>query len=743
MPRFKFLTQEETTFDPGPLPKIDTARKTALYVRQSGSKADTKHGESRETQLKLKDFAMRLRGDTDLSGVEVYDEKAGKSGTLDTHERPELQRLWNDIESGLIAVVIVARLDRLYRDDIGDQYGAFMRLAKEHNVIVIVPALKEGQQHKHYDLRDRDHRKAFRLEMEKAGSYIPEHIEYLHKCRRQKRAKGFYSGGNLLPGLIIDRYQDKETKKPIIYEPWAREMRKIFERAKELRWNFSLLIRELQEKPFIFPDIPEEDQKRYIFPFRLTKVENGYKARTETIHEWFTSLILAGHWPINKTQVKPNNHPAVIDPVLFEEGYIHATGEDLEGNIILEKKRAPKERAMREGEINLALRHILTCPQADTISNIKRACKDENRRWFEDDYMALRDETVNSYDTVILTLHGPEFDAIVKDRLIEWSEADNTLADRIKVEFNKAHEQQIQSLSSVKASLAEAQLQQARLETRMAKPTVTDTLYAQMEVELAGVMAKIGKLQADITAIEKIKGPGQIDRFYYILKNTRERYNKMDLQEKQTLFQILMESITVEVISPHWVKLVINWIAPVTNIPDIAYIWRRYGARGKEFSPEEIALLREIYPNQKADRYSDILPLFPDRTFYALSAYARKYLFAGNPCNIKRIADVPTSMTWSDLLAIPDQELSLAMAHEAAAACESIKGQKQGKQLYALWYAPVTINGMGGNSLTQITGLSEYKALSFESIRYTSQVDIWACVASIEKAVPDLLELLA
>ncbi len=696
MPRFKFLTEQETVFDPGPLPEIDKTRKTALYIRQSGKKADTKHGESRETQLKLKDFAMQLRGDEDSLGVGIYDEKAGKSGTLDTHERPELQRLWNDIVLGLIGVIIVARLDRLYRDDIGDQYGAFMRLAKEHNVIIIVPALKEGQQHKFYDLSNREHRKAFRVEMEKAGSYIPENIAYLHKCQRQKRAKGFYDGGNLPPGLVIDRQQDKAVRKPVIYEPWACEMRKIFQRAKELRWNMSLLIQELQAKSFIFPDIPEDDRARYFFRFRMTKVEKGYKVKPEYIRGWFKCLTLAGHWQIDKLYVRPNNHPAVIDPVLFEEGYIHATGEDLEGNFVFEKKRVAKERTVRDGEINLVLRHILTCPQADFVSNTKRGT--------EDDYMAVRNGTVSSWGTTVLTLSGPELDAIARDRLIEWTEADNTLADRIKTEFQKVHTQQIQSLDSIKASLAEAYTQRDRLETRMAKPTVTDELYAKMEVELAEINAKIGKLITDIAAIEKIKGTEHIDRFYNVLKNARARYDKMPLQDKQTLFQILTESVTVEVLSPHWVKLVINWIMPVTNRQDIAYIWRKEPTRGKEFSSEEIALLLTEYP--KARKYSELLPLFPDRTMRTLISHANsKHLFPNNICNIKRTVDMPSSLSWNDFLAIPDQETSLAMAYEAIEECKPTEECKQGKQLYALWLVPVYIAEMEENVSSQILGI--------------------------------------
>lgn len=737
MPRFKFIP-EESVFDPGPLPEIDKTRKTGLYIRQSGKNADTRYGESRETQLKLKDFAMQLRGDKDLSGAEVYDEKAGKSGTLDTHKRPEIQRLWNDIVLDLIGVIIVARLDRLYRDDIGDQYGAFMRLLKEHNVIVIVPAIKEGQQHRYYDMRDRDHRKAFRMEMEKAGSYIPENIAYLHKCRQQKRTKGFYSGGKLPPGLALDKRHDPETWKPVIYEPWACEMRSIFNRAKELNWNFSLLIRELLARPFIFPDIPDEDNIRFSFRCGMTKVEKGYKVTPRAIQEWFTCLTLTGHWIVDDIHVKPNNHPAVIDPALFEEGYIHMTGEDLQGNPIGKKKRTPKGRKDIENQVTLVLRGIITCPQADFMSHLQRGRVDY--------YLAKIMPTVDKNDSTAFVVHGPGLDAIVRDRLIEWSEADNTLADRIKKEFYKAHQQQIKSLSSVKASFTEAQLQKTRLETRMAKPTVTDDLYAQMEIELKAVVAKIGKLQEDINVIEKIKGPDHIDRFYHVLKNVRERYEKMGLQEKQTLWQLLTEHITIETISPHWLKLTISWIAPVTHIPDVAYVWRLSPAKGDSFSPEEEALLREVYPKVKSR--SELIQFFPERTYSSLKSQASKYTFKGELQSIRfrRIADVDNTLCWLDVLAIPDRELSLAMAHEAIVGCEmKIKG-KPGQQLYAIWCMPVNLNegGKGEDRETsEIEEVIQQQHPLFHSSLLDSPVNIWAVISKVEQVLPDLIRLLA
>jgi len=122
----------------GILPEIDRKRAIAVLVRQSKTGADTTQAESRETQLGLQEYGGLLYGD-DASDVRLYDEGAGVSGQKRIDQRKELDRLYQDMNKGIIGTVVLAREDRLFRNKHMDQVGAFTRLAEERRIKVIVP----------------------------------------------------------------------------------------------------------------------------------------------------------------------------------------------------------------------------------------------------------------------------------------------------------------------------------------------------------------------------------------------------------------------------------------------------------------------------------------------------------------------------------------------------------------------------------------------------------------------------
>src|SRR5260370_29011862 len=94
----KYVPQDD--FD---MPKeIDRKRFTAVLIRQSDHKAEKDHVFSRESQLKLKLYAMRLRGDETDEWIRIYDEGAGVSGQKRIDQRKELNRLYKDIKDGII-----------------------------------------------------------------------------------------------------------------------------------------------------------------------------------------------------------------------------------------------------------------------------------------------------------------------------------------------------------------------------------------------------------------------------------------------------------------------------------------------------------------------------------------------------------------------------------------------------------------------------------------------------------------
>ncbi len=127
------------------LPKqIDRTRYTAILIRQSDHKAAKDHVFSRESQLKLVQYAMRLRGDYTDEWIEIYDEGTGVSGQKRIDQRGELNRLYRDIQYGLtkngitrpVGSLVIMHEDRLFRDEYHTNDTTFIQHLAKHDVLL-------------------------------------------------------------------------------------------------------------------------------------------------------------------------------------------------------------------------------------------------------------------------------------------------------------------------------------------------------------------------------------------------------------------------------------------------------------------------------------------------------------------------------------------------------------------------------------------------------------------------------
>ncbi|HEV2461876.1 MAG TPA: recombinase family protein, partial [Ktedonobacterales bacterium] len=152
---------------------FDLARKTGVLIRQSKKGADLDSRESRLRQESLVPVAMSLRGDADASNVILYDEGSGVSGTKSYDKRPQLSRLYLDIANGVVGSIVVARVDRLFRDKHFRDVSMFTEIAEKQRVILIVPGRSV------YDFTNTRDLQAFQREMQEAYSYIATQIAYM------------------------------------------------------------------------------------------------------------------------------------------------------------------------------------------------------------------------------------------------------------------------------------------------------------------------------------------------------------------------------------------------------------------------------------------------------------------------------------------------------------------------------------------------------------------------------------
>jgi len=146
----------------------------------------------------------------------------------------------------------------------------------------------------------------------------------------------------------------------------------------------------------------------------------------------------------------------------------------------------------------------------------------------------------------------------------------------------------------------------------------------------------------------------------------------------------------------HWYKLVIHWIGPVCNRPDVAYIWRMRPEGQPALEQWELELIREHYPYCTMEF---LLTRMPNRTWKSMIGAAcdmgvqREQSDRG-----KGRRAIPNNLAWEDISFFSNKEKAIAMAREATEECV-----KHGIPLYARWLVdlPYT-NGLTKSSKEDI-----------------------------------------
>ncbi len=166
-----------------------------------------------------------------------------------------------------------------------------------------------------------------------------------------------------------------------------------------------------------------------------------------------------------------------------------------------------------------------------------------------------------------------------------------------------------------------------------------------------------------------------------LLGNFDAVWPTFNLEKRQRAVSLLVNRIEVEVVSPHWIRLAIDWLDAVCPRIDIAYVWKVTPSRGDTLSGEEEAILRQYYPH--ATRW-DMLKLLPDRTWRALQRHASyKHIERAYPAR----EDIPLFACYQDFVPkldgkylFRDYETTL---HYVKIACDNTAREKA--PLYALW----------------------------------------------------------
>lgn len=629
--------------------------------------------------------------------MELYDEGAGVSGQKRIDQREHLDRLYRDMHKGLISAVVMAREDRLFRNKHMDQVGAFTRLAEERRIKVIVPPISSAstdERTKVYDFISYRDLCAFQDKMREAYGYIEGHVKYMHQCQQNKADKGGYDGRALPPGLAVrGKKQDQEI---VIYEPWAEEMRKLALRAQALSWDMGKLNREVVKKAFLFREIPEEDKERYTFKVMIHRIPGvGYKPRDpQTIRDWLTNEMLIGWWmpDADKPDTIMDNHPAVLDYALFAEGYAALKGYTLEGEPVDNWKGVTRIRSARQAPPDLLFhgKLLATPPSPNRTAFI--AVDEHRAKW----YYYGHSRQVNGMATdKFLSIPAAPFDYIVVERLKALEKADRQMKDKVKETLEQVYDQQSDDFVSIHQQIEGIKTQLVENAKKRMKTSVDDPMYDMLEEEKNDLMERQRALEAKKEKLGIVDSPEEIEQLHRLLSNFEDVWPTFDLDQRQRTFSLLINWIEVEVVSPHWIRLTIDWLDAVCPPrQDIAYLWKampsRYGIY--RFDEEEKEILKQHY--SRSPRL-EILKLLPNRTWHAIQRQAElMHIKREKPSN----GDLCPTVCYSDLVPKLDgqylfRDYETTLAYIKQADCNT---SRSAAPLYALWILSENVEDLLG-----------------------------------------------
>lgn len=645
---------------------IDLTRKTAALKRQSRKGADQLNPESRLHQDGLIRTAVEIRADHDSLMVIECDEGSGVSGQKKIYERPKLLELWQAIHDGTVGSVIVAREDRLFRDRFLTQVTQFAEECAKRGVLLIVAGRRC------YDFRIADDFNAFIRKMQEAYGYIDTHVRYMYEMKLKKLARGEWVGGCLVAPYALDRCaiqsareQRRELKewggdeeeeamitrafRPIIYAPWHPVAIELFQKFKLFDFSRARLGRYIEDRKYVFPLPTPEDLQKYIFKTTMHVVPAlGYTfADSSCLPRWMSNLMFLGYASAGRDEEGNRIYiegafEAAIERELFEECYEANTGFTLDGkpsSMLRNRSRFTRKNPTGQAQA------LLTKCFHSSDGSVKFSARSDGpeKAYYFCQAKRVIDEgevALSIWDSNALwTLPVRVFDCAVVGRLTDLAQHDKELAKRVEHYYteltkDRASEKQIivDDISKQEALIAHYD----RLLTNPARPLTQAQEKRYLEAQ-ADVEHDLAKAQAALKKYEEVQPDEFIPAFYRILGEAPGEFWNMDIDRQRRMLRLLVDSIEVENISPHMYSLRLKWKDPVTPRWDCALIFRRNSLRsvlkGDDWSEEELALLKEIYPT--GDKL-DLHKAFPMKSCEAIKQKSSEL-------QIKRALERPTT----------------------------------------------------------------------------------------------------
>jgi hypothetical protein len=280
-----------------------------------------------------------------------------------------------------------------------------------------------------------------------------------------------------------------------------------------------------------------------------------------------------------------------------------------------------------------------------------------------------------------LSIPGAPFDDIVIQRLKALEKADRKMKDKVKATLEQVYDQQSEDFVSIHQQIEGIKTQLVENAKKRMKTSTEDPMYGMLQEEEQDLLQRRNSLEAKKEKLSIVDSLEEVAELHRLLGNFEEVWSTFDLTKRQKAFSLLINRIEVEVVSPHWIRLSIDWLDAVCPRLDIAYLWKTNPGRYGEFSEGEKGILSQHYPRSPR---LEILKRLPHRSWHAIQRQAElMHVKREIPSN----DDVCPTVCYCDLVPRMDGEY---LFRDYETTLEYIKKadsntSRRDAPLYALW----------------------------------------------------------
>ncbi len=581
-----------------------------------------------------------VRSGWDYTLIFPYFADLGLSGTLRPDQRPDMLRLFDDLDSGKLDGGTIAcwQENRPFRDETHIYYNQLIDKMKQHNVVMVVlsPRLYI------YDMRDPFDEERLREKFKEAAEFIPKHIKgWLHPAKeRAAWEDDEWAGmGDLPPGFICDYDPHSPTYKHAIpYLPHLEKVREHFELYMELAGEISLFYQHLSYSPIVFPEFSPDIDRRVVSRFKLSRYPSGgyYIKSKPSLVSMLTHPMYWGYRAVkgvirrdfagNKIQ----SFEPVIDKELREFAYYRLARTDFDG-VPLEGRTKKRYFHDKDAEIGLLKFRILSDQGevrvhqgSNRITGVYRiqtdgegflrqqvysaevACEDidtfvVNRLLERAEELSKRQGDIETYEATTATVRNA--------RLTQINQIEKSIAD-----IDRDQSGLTRNVGKVEAEIEEAERKkdQVTREIKERRKQLLEQEIETLERERRRLIHDKERLAEDVE-----NDIGTLDEELIKLKDGWAEYN---FKKRRSLLNFAIREVKINKMSTHWIEIQVFWLNEEWGYEHM-YYRRRMGAL-KDWSEEEVDILERHYATMPVP---ELMALLPERTLQSIRCYAKTH----------------------------------------------------------------------------------------------------------------------